>query len=163
MLHYEVKAPFKWRVCFFLVSLPAFGLGTFPWYKYFVSAHFPNVKATLILFVFTVLPLVLGSGSLLFSIRRVRFSVKDNQLFYTLRLLCFSRTKLLEFDKIRLQLAQFGSRRPRIWLAIYGCNNQSRWMLANEQTCDSVRQLFDWLDGFDAFNCEDASEDRFAG
>ena len=161
--HFEYQAPWGWRACFFLVSLPFLLFSMFFWFHLLANWNVAHAWSIVLMFVFTAIPLFLGLWLLFFSLRGVRLSLRNEQLLCTLKLFWFSRTRVLEFDNAILELASFGHRNPRLWLAIYLCKNESRWMLANEQTCDSVRELFAWLEQHPHFDCRDASNDSFAG
>ena len=160
---FEFQASWGWRACFFLVSIPFLLFPMFLWFHLLTSWNVANVWSIVPIFVFTAPSLFLGLWLLFFSMRWVRLSSSNKQLLCTHKLFCFSRTRVIEFDNARLELASFGHRNPRLWLAIYVYNNESRSMLANEQTCDSVRELFIWLEQHPHFDCRDASNDRFAG
>ena len=155
---FSYRTPWRWRLCFLALSLLALTMSLVPWFHLLRSEHFTNAWAILVLIVFTALPMMLGSYLLFFSLRSVHFSCANKTVFRTLKLFGIGRTKTLEFGQVTLERAAFGQRNPRLWLAIYGHDRQSKSLIANEQTCDSVLELYTWFEKRHHLRCVDKSK-----
>lgn len=143
---FDYRTPTRWRICFLCASTVLLGMGLTPWYYLLSSENVAGFWAIVVLAGFTVLPLLLGFCLFYFCFRSVQFHCVDKSLFRTLRCFGIARTKRLQLDRISLERAAFGQRNPQLWLAVYGHSQESKSLLANEQTCDSVQGLYRWFE-----------------
>ena len=74
-------------------------------------------------------------GILLFylALRVIRLRKNGQQVLRTIKILGLQHSKAIDFDRLCLVRAAFGNRHPRIWYAIYGYRNDSKFLIANEQ------------------------------
>ena len=160
---FDYRTPTRWRICFFLVSILPLSLAFTFWAQVLGNGRANGAWAILILAIASALPMCFGFCLLYFSIRSVRFQCTDKAVTQTTRFLGLSRTRILKTNQITLKRASFGHRNPRIWLAIYRHHGESKSLLANEQSCDRVQELYAWLEQTGEFLCWDESSHSFGG
>lgn len=154
---FEFRSPLRWRVAFFSISLVPLWMIWLVWSK--LLSRELVLDASAIVGPLVVTAVVGGfAGILLYSVlRTVHLRSVDGRVTQTVRVLGIPCSKR-EYDKVYLVRQWFGVKNPRLWYAIYGRSGRSKTMLANEQACESVTELFSWFVNKSGVACVDMSE-----
>ena len=159
---FEFRSPLRWRIGFSAMSLVPLWMIWLVWSKLFSRP--PALEASAFVFPLLFTVFVGGlAGILLYSfLRTVHLRSIAGRVIQTVRVLgipCSTR----EYDKAYLVRQWLGNKKPQLWYAVYGRSNSSKTMIASEQTCESVAELFSWFENQPDLDCVDMSKRRPLG
>ena len=141
---FEYRTPFGAKLSYMVFAGLLCFVASIPISKLSAAGTHANAKLPLLVFA---LFLGVGIGTVAWAaFRTVALSFANSRLITKKRLLFLSTENSARLTRVTLVGQWIGNRNPERVLAVYGkTKSGNKLFVANEQTCDRVDELFDWL------------------
>ena len=144
---FEYRPPVKLILTYIFAAVLLFGLASLPWIAVLTSNRNFTINIGLVLIVaWSLAPFCLGTMFIFQAVCRVRLVAEAGVVYRRPRLFRWRKDTTLLFDRVYLvNHRRHQHRRIDEQLTVLLRSKRKVSILANEDTCDRIEELFAWL------------------